>query len=30
VAKQAKKPGESASGRLELPGETVLSVVHGG
>jgi hypothetical protein len=30
VAKQAKKPGDSAAGRLELSGETVLSVVHGG
>ncbi len=30
VARQAKKPGESAAGRLELSGETVLSVVHGG
>lgn len=30
VAKQARKPGDSAAGRLELSGETVLSVVHGG
>ena len=30
VAKQAKKPGESAAGRLELSGKTALSVVHGG
>ena len=30
VAKQAKKPGDSSPGRLELSGETVLSVVHGG
>jgi hypothetical protein len=30
VAKQAKKLGDSAAGRLELSGETVLSVVHGG
>ena len=30
VAKQAKKPGKSASQHLELSGETVLSVVHGG
>lgn len=30
VAKQAKKPGDSVADRLELSGETVLSVVHGG
>jgi hypothetical protein len=30
VAKQAKKPSDSAAGRLELSDETVLSVVHGG
>jgi hypothetical protein len=30
VAKQAKKPGDSAAECLELSGETVLSVVHGG
>jgi len=30
MAKQAKNPGDSASQRLELSGETVLSVVHGG
>jgi hypothetical protein len=30
VAKQAKKPRDSAAGHLELSGETVLSVVHGG
>jgi hypothetical protein len=30
VAKQAKKPSDWAAERLELSGETVLSVVHGG
>jgi hypothetical protein len=30
VAKQAKKPGDLAAESLELSGETVLSVVHGG
>jgi hypothetical protein len=30
VAKHAKKPGDSYPDRLELSGETVLSVVHGG
>ena len=30
VAKQVKKPGDSVADRLELSGETVLSVVHGG
>jgi hypothetical protein len=30
VAKQAKKTGDSYPDRLELSGETVLSVVHGG
>jgi hypothetical protein len=30
VAKQARKPSDSAAGRLELSGETVLSVLHGG
>lgn len=30
VAKPAKKPGDSVADRLELSGETVLSVVHGG
>ncbi len=30
VTKQAKKPGDWAAERLELSGETVLSVVHGG
>ncbi len=30
MAKQAKKPGDSDSDRLELSGEIVLSVVHGG
>jgi hypothetical protein len=29
MAKQARKPGDSAAQRLELSGETVLSVVHG-
>lgn len=28
--KQVKNPGDSSAGRLELSGETVLSVVHGG
>jgi hypothetical protein len=28
--KQAGNPGDSSSQRLELSGETVLSVVHGG
>ena len=26
--KQVRNPGDSSAGRLELPGETVLSVVH--
>jgi hypothetical protein len=30
VAKPARIPGKSAPHRLELSGETVLSVVHGG
>jgi hypothetical protein len=30
VAKQAKNPGDSSPDRLELSGETVLSVIHGG
>jgi hypothetical protein len=30
LAKQARKPGDLASQRLELSGETVLSVVHDG
>ena len=30
VAKQSKKPSDCDSERLELSGETVLSVVHGG
>jgi hypothetical protein len=30
VAKQAKKPSDSYPDSLELSGETVLSVVHGG
>jgi hypothetical protein len=30
VAKQGKNPGDSPPDRLELSGETVLSVVHGG
>jgi hypothetical protein len=30
MAKPARKPGDSASQRLELSGKTVLSVVHGG
>jgi hypothetical protein len=30
VPKQVKKSGESSADRLELSGETVLSVVHGG
>lgn len=28
--KQVKNPGDSSSDRLELSGETMLSVVHGG
>lgn len=30
VPKQLKNPGDSSPDRLELSGETVLSVVHGG
>jgi len=30
VAKPGKNAGDSAAGRLELSGETVLRVVHGG
>jgi hypothetical protein len=30
VPKQVKNPGDSSPNRLELSGETVLSVVHGG
>lgn len=30
VSKQLKNPGDSSPDRLELSGETVLSVVHGG
>lgn len=30
VSKQPKNPGDSSPDRLELSGETVLSVVHGG
>lgn len=29
-SKQLKNPGDSSPDRLELSGETVLSVVHGG
>jgi len=30
LSKQLKNPGDSSPDRLELSGETVLSVVHGG
>ena len=30
VSKQLKNPSDSSPDRLELSGETVLSVVHGG
>ena len=30
IANTAENPGDSSSKRLELSGETVLSVVHGG
>jgi hypothetical protein len=30
VPKRVKHPGDSSPDRLELSGETVLSVVHGG
>jgi hypothetical protein len=30
IPKQVKNPGDSSPDRLELSGETVLSVVHGG
>ena len=30
IPKQVKNPGDSPADRLELSGETVLSVVHGG